>query len=77
MAMMNEEDDKSPQEIENSKKRKLEKNPDEEDPEVKWRKDFESWEDLEDLMRVRIPRRNCRTRDEGLLDLFADVWQEI
>ena len=34
-------------------------------------------EDLEDLMRARVPRGNCRTRDEAPSDLFADVWQEI
>ena len=28
-------------------------------------------------MRARIPRGNCRTRDEGPSDLFADVWLEI
>ena len=35
------------------------------------------WDDLKDLMRVRVPRGNCRTRDEGASDLFTDVWQEI
>ena len=28
-------------------------------------------------MKARIPRRNYRNRDEGPLDRFADVWQEI
>ena len=36
------------------RKRKLE-----EDREVKRQKEFESWEDLEDLMKARIPRGNC------------------
>ena len=28
-------------------------------------------------MRARMVRGNCRTRDEGPLDLFKDVWQEF
>ena len=61
----------------NSKKKKLEEDPEEEDHEIKNRKEFETWEDVENLTRVTAPRENCRTRDKGSLEVFADVWQEI
>ena len=44
---------------------------------MKKRKEFESWDDLEELMRARVIRGNCRRGDEGPSNLFSDVWQEI
>ena len=49
----------------------------EEEPEVKRRKEFESWEDLEDLMESRMVTGNCRKGDEGPSYLFTEVWQEV
>ena len=64
---------KPPKKTENSKKREMEEDLDEEDHEVKRRKEFESWEDLEDLIRARMPMGNCRRRNEGPSNLFTNV----
>ena len=57
----------------NSKKREPEGKPDDENHEMKGRKEFGMWEDLKGMMRCRIPRVNCKTRYEEPSDLFADV----
>ena len=63
----------SPRMDPNLRKWKPKEDPDDEDHDVKWRKDFETWKDLEELMKARVVRGNCRRGDEGPLDLFADV----
>ena len=60
-----------------SRKRKPEEDPDEEEHEAKPRKELESWDDLEGLMKCRMVRGKCRKAYEGLSYLFTDVWQEI
>ena len=60
-----------------SRKTNSEEDPDEEEHEVKQRKEFESWEDLEDLMRARMVIGNCSKGDEGPSDLFVEVWWEM
>ena len=58
----------------NLRKRKPEEDPDEEDHDMKRIKEFESWKDLEELMRARVVRGNCRRRDEGPPNQFSEVW---
>ena len=53
------------------KRGKVKEDPDNEDHEVKRWKEFELWEDLKNLMSARIPRGNCRTRDEGTSNPFC------
>ena len=55
----------------------MQANLDEEEHELKWRKEFESWGDLEELTKARIVKGNCRRGDEGPSNLFVDVWHEI
>ena len=58
-----------------SRKRKPKEDLGDEEHEVKQGKEFESWEDLEELMKTRVLRgKKCRRADEGPLDLFIDVW---
>ena len=66
-----------PQRNSSSRKRKPEEDPDDKGHDVKRRKEFESWEDLEELMRERFIRGNWRRVDEGPSNLFSNVWQEI
>ena len=50
-------DDRNPQgRDDNSKKKKMEEDLDDEDHEIKKRKELEMWEGLENSMRTRIPR---------------------
>ena len=56
-----------------SRKRKSEGDPNEEEHEVKRRKEFESWDDLKELMKSRMLRGNCKRANEGPSDLFTDV----
>ena len=60
-----------------STKRKPEEGLDDENHDVKRRKKFETWRDLEELIRARVVRGNYRRADEGPLDLFTDAWQKI
>ena len=69
--------EESPLLVQNPRKRKPEEDPEDEDHDIKQRKEFESWDDIEELMRARVVRGNCRRGDEGPSDLFSDVWQEI
>ena len=57
----------------NPRKRRLEEDPGDEDHNVKRRKEFESWKDLEELMRARVVRGNCKRGDKGPSDRFADM----
>ena len=50
----------------------------EEDHEVKRRKEFDSWKDLEDLMRARTPRGNRRRSERGEPSHhFIEIWEEV
>ena len=70
-------DEETPPKNKNSRKRKREEDLDQEDHEIKREKEFESREDLEELMWARAPRGNYRKRDEGPSNQSAEVWQEI
>ena len=60
------------------RKRDPEEEPDERDHEVKRRKEFDSWNDLEDLMKARVPRENSGRFEKGEpSDHFIEIWEEI
>ena len=40
-------------------------------------KQWDSWEDCEDLMHSSIPQTNCRWKEGGPSDLNSEVWPEI
>ena len=61
----------------NPKKGKRENELDEEDHKIKRKKDYDSWDNLEDLMRATTNPRSYSKRDEGPSDLYAKVWEEI
>ena len=67
----------SPRMSQNPRKQKIEEDPDDKDHDMKKRKELESWDDLEELMRARVVRENCRRGDEGPSNQFSEVWQEV
>ena len=59
-------------------KRGSEEEPDEKDNEVKRKKEFASWNDLENLMRARIPKESGRRFEKREPSYhFIEIWEEI
>ena len=51
--------------------------PEDDDYPCKCVKEWDSWDNLEEVMQSRIPETNCRWKDEGPSDVNAEVWPKI
>ena len=56
-----------------SRKRKSEETQDDDNHQLKRRREFDTGKDLHDLICSQIPRTKWRIKDEGSSDLFAEV----